>query len=157
MQTFLPYSDFHMSANVLDKKRQFKQVVEAKQILCILRADNLPLSWQESKSYIKQPWVNHPAVKMWEHHTELLKQYYNIFLQVARNKHNIKTSMPVLEAEFVHERPWWLGVEDFHRAIRSRLIVKDFEFYSNLFPRDNGFNDGKYLWPEAEKNKFRII
>ena len=53
--------------------------------------------------------------------------------------------------------PWWMGNENFHRAMRSRLIDKFPEFYEPKFPGDKGFNDGKYLWPVMETKTFRVI
>jgi hypothetical protein len=158
MQTFLPLSDFWCSALVLDKKRCFKQVVEAKQILCTLRADYLPEEWRESKSYTGQKWINHPAVKMWEGYEEELKAYYNTFLNTVHLRKAACTKLPfVYSALYKCHHPWWLGNEDFHRSHRARLIEKDREFYLPKFPGDEGFNDGKYLWPDNKTQTFKII
>ncbi len=51
MQTFLPYESFDESTMVLDKKRCWKQVVEAAQIIDVLEGR-------------RTGWANHPAVKM---------------------------------------------------------------------------------------------
>lgn len=157
MQTFLPYSDFKKSAEVLDKRRCWKQVVEAKQIIEIL----------EGKT---TSWKNHPAVKMWEGHIPELMVYFNIFLKICKQKHKINTKYTpftigdfkgkrtlVNDAGFYGKDPWWLGNEDFHRAMRARLIEKDTEFYLPLFPNDKGFNNGKYFWPDMETKTFKII
>jgi len=53
--------------------------------------------------------------------------------------------------------PWWLGMEEFHRAMRARLIEKDRDFYLPKFPNDEGYNDGKYWWPMMETKTFRTI
>ena len=156
MQTFLPYADFAQSAKVLDKKRCWKQVIEAKQIIEIL----------EGKS---TKWKNHPAIKMWEGSLPELKFYFNAFLISATGNYKINTKLePFLNLKEFYPRvtiynsvklklPWWLGNEDFHRAMRARLIEKDREFYLPLFPKDEGFNDGKYFWPVMETKTFRII
>ena len=47
--------------------------------------------------------------------------------------------------------------ENFHRAMRARLIEKDRNFYLPLFPEDDGFNNSKYFWPVMETKTFRII
>lgn len=145
MQTFLPYENFKKSAEVLDKKRCWKQVVEAKQIInCLCE--------KETK------WKNHPAVKMWIGYEELLKHYYNIFLQHCINVHKINTKQSFYNVDLnTINKPFWIGNEDFHRAMRSRLIVKDREFYLHKFSNDDGFNDGKYFWPVMESQTFRII
>lgn len=159
MQTFLPYSDFIKSASVLDKKRCFKQVVEAKQILCTLRADNLPEDWQNTKAFQNQRWQNHPAVKMWKGYEEALKQYYNSFLMISLDKHKINTTMPYLDVIFSNViYPWWLGKMKFHRAMRARLIEKDENFYKPIFDKEDvNFNEGKYLWPKTEATEFYMV
>lgn len=149
MQTFLPYEDFITSALSLDKKRCWKQVVEAKQIIDCL----------EGKT---TAWKNHPAVKMWEGYTESLKYYFDCFLEVCIREHGINTKYKTyFETEDyvknIPESPWWLGDKDFYRAMRARLIEKDEEFYLPKFPKDKGFNNGLYWWPVNETKTFKII
>lgn len=150
MQTFLPYPDFIQSAKVLDKKRCWKQVVEAKQIINIL-------SHLSECPKDKVPWQNHPAVKMWEGHISVLKCYFDQFLWECIHIHGINTKYDFYHLEGTFDTPWWLGNEDFHRAMRARLIEKDRDFYLPKFPNDAGFNGGKYLWPVMETKTFKII
>jgi hypothetical protein len=163
MQTFLPYADFLLSARTLDKKRCWKQVVEARQIITILEQSNKIIK-KENKNCIitvrKIPaWSNHPAVKMWEGYLPVLKYYYNEFLIVSIEKHKINTKLkPFTERKGgLPFYPFWYGNEDFHRAMRARLIEKDREFYLPLFPDDEGFNNGKYFWPDMQTKTFKII
>ena len=145
MQTFLPYQDFYKSAEVLDKKREWKQVVEAAQILDVLEGR-------------KAGYFNHPAIKMWVGYGEMFKLYFNVFLFVAKDQHKINTKyeyLPENTEKAIY--PWWHGNENFHRAMRARLIEKDKAFYLPLFPEDEGFNEGKYFWPVNETQTFRII
>lgn len=162
MQTFLPFADFEASAKSLDKKRCWKQVVEAKQIINVL----------EGKS---TAWQNHPAVKMWVGYTDLLKHYYNIFLHHCLEVHKVNTEMNFMNNNYSVQSPdfpgylivkesirypltpFWLGNDDFHRAMRARLIEKDEAFYLPKFPDDKDFNGGKYFWPVMETKSFRII
>ena len=156
MQTFLPYSDFIKSAMALDKKRCWKQVIEAHQIIGCLEGR-------------KTGWKNHPAVKMWEDHIPELMVYFNVFLNVSKEKHKVNTTYPfftlndfggkreLLDDGFYHKHPWWFGNENFHRAMRARLIEKKPEFYEPLWPNDKGFNDSKYFWPDNESKTFRVI
>lgn len=148
MQTFLPYPDFLKSAESLDKKRCWKQVVEARQIIDCL----------EGK---KVGWKNHPAVKMWEGYTDFLKEYYNVFLKVCITKHKINTSMEPMVIPYYNEKvlqkPFWWEQRLFHRSMRARLIEKDEVFYLPKFPNDKGYNGGKYWWPVMETKTFRII
>jgi hypothetical protein len=141
------------SADVLDKKRCWKQVVEAQQIINILT------------SSINRRYRNHPAIKMWVGYTDGLCYYFDMFLQWSKEKHHINTKYTyLLQGRFTLndfkniKYPWWLGDENFHRAMRARLIEKDREFYLPLFPEDEGFNNGKYFWPVMDGSKtFRII
>jgi len=144
MQTFLPYSDFKKTSEVLDYKRLGKQRVEASQILDILMGT-------------KNSWINHPAVKMWLGYDEMLKLYFNniVIEWVKRGYKNNYNLFKMDENKLIS--PWWLGNENFHRAMRSRLIEKYPEFYLPKFPEDNGFNNGKYLWPVNETKTFRMI
>lgn len=142
MQTFLPYADFKKSAQVLDYKRLGKQRVEALQIYnCLI----IPTRWE-----------NHPAVKMWDGYREALAEYHNVMI-IEWIKRGYVNNMHYIIHEKPYEYPWWLGNEDFHRAMRSRLIQKNKEFYLPLFPNDEGFNDSKYMWPVKESQTFRII
>jgi hypothetical protein len=144
MQTFIPYPDFLESAKVLDYRRLGKQRVEAYQILLVLTGTNYH-------------WKNHPAVKMWQGYEESLKLYINTFINewVDRGYKNNMSLYYIDESKLV--MPWWLGNEDFHRAMRSRLIEKNRDFYLPLFPNDDGFNNYKYLWPVNESKTFRMI
>ena len=201
MQTFLPYSDLQKSAESLDKKRAWKQVVEAKQILGLIdhvdkneffildikklekrgiydQFKHLPLYSSVKKDHYKLiPHINHPAVKMWVGHNNLLKHYFNVFLQHCLKVHKINTKMEFYNCKYSYgcdgklnvnigildivlkdnELPWWFGQEQFHRSHRARLIEKDREFYLPKFPEDEKFNDGKYWWPVMESKTFKII
>jgi len=84
-------------------------------------------------------------------------EYYNAFLIVSLTKHKIKTLKELYDIDRGSEMPWWMGNENFHRAMRSRLIEKLPEHYAPLFPEDKGFNDGKYFWPVMETKTFRVI
>jgi hypothetical protein len=94
---------------------------------------------------------------MWVGYEKKLANYYNVFLEHCITVHKINTTMGKLNIVTPPELPWWLGDESFHRAMRSRLIVKDKEFYLPKFPDDEGFNDGMYWWPVMETKTFRII
>ena len=86
MQTFLPYPDFERSLKTLDSRRLGKQRIEAFQILNILL-----------KRTSKNGWKNHPAVKMWNGHTNALKIYFNksIEIWISREyKNNMNKEVP---------------------------------------------------------------
>jgi hypothetical protein len=166
MMTFLPFENFKKCAEVLDKRRCWKQVIEASQIIDCL----------EGK---KVGWRNHPVVKMWVGYEKELKHYYNIFLDHCLKVHKIKTQMWYKDCYYSYgvkseyhgnyfvdnqipswerNKPFWLGQDPFHRAMRSRLIEKDPNFYGSKFlDKDKGYNDSKYWWPVMEDKTFRII
>lgn len=143
MMTFLPFDDFEKSAKVLDYKRLGKQRVEALQIFNVLT--------NKSKGF-----VNHPAIKMWFGYIDALSEYHNIMITEWINR-GYKNNMLYIQHQNKIEYPWWLGNENFHRAMRSRLIEKMPTFYESKFPGDKGFNNNKYLWPENQTQTFRII
>ena len=142
MQTFLPYEDFNKSFSVLDYRRLGKQRVEGMQIVNTLEKGSR--------------WANHPAVKMWRGYESALKQYVNMCI-IHWQSRGYKNNIPLYDIENNITYPWWLGNEDFHRAMRSRLIEKNREYYIDKFPGDEGFNNCKYLWPVNETKTFRII
>lgn len=144
MQTFMPCNDFRKSLESLDNKRLGKQRVEAMQIFNVL---NNPA---------KKGWRNHPAVKMWIGYEDALKLYQDTAIRVWVER-GFRNTMHFLSNNDSPKMPWWMGKEDFHKSMRSRLIVKDREFYIQKFPNDEGFNGGKYMWPVNETQTFKII
>lgn len=132
MQTFLPYEDFRDSISCLDKKRKWKQCVEAKQIINALFG-------------LSKGWVNHPAVKMWKGYENTLIEYYNIALaeSIAIGIKNKK--LQYLPRPNFITKPHWLGRKDFHDSHKSNLLRKDEAFYSKY-----GWvvsSDLPYVWP----------
>lgn len=132
MQTFLPFSDFQKSVEVLDYRRLGKQRVETFQVLNIL------LNRTESKG-----WTNHPVTKMWRGFEEALKLYQNITITewVKRGYKNNMSFENVNKDNLIF--PTWLGDEEFHRSHRSNLLRKNFEYYSQYF---NEPIDLEYKW-----------
>lgn len=112
MNTFLPFPDYAQSAACLDKRRCFKQVVEASQILDVL----------EGRS---QGWKNHPAVKMWRNYIPSLKQYYAACYDYCLVNHRINFCklQPLLIDKYA-PYPHWFGDDQFHLKMRQNLIRK---------------------------------
>lgn len=139
MQTFLPYSDFALSAKCLDRARLGKQRVEGMQILnaCIFSSR----------------WGNHPAVLMWRGCERALYAYVQAICcewQGRGYKDSVSDKIWTicLDEGVFHEPlilPPWLGREDFHLAHKSNLIRKDPEFYGRLWPDVPA--DLPYVWP----------
>jgi hypothetical protein len=94
MQTFLPYKDFHKSAEALDNKRLNKQVLECYQILKVLSNDDPQAAWR-----------NHPAVKMWRGYEGWLWLYTMTMIKEA-DKRGIKTDKNLAN---LNELKAWAG------------------------------------------------
>ena len=117
----------------MDKKRAWKQCVEAHQIINTL----------EGKS---QGWKNHPAVKMWIGHVNALKDYYNSFYDICINKHKINIKkLKKYKIEGNIKYPHWFGNDKFHSSHRSNLLRKDKEYYSQFGWKES--DDLPYFWP----------
>jgi hypothetical protein len=132
MQTFLPYPDFEQTAKCLDYRRLGKQRVEAYQILLILKGKT-------------NAWKNHPAVKMWQNYEQALTLYKNTCILEWINR-GYKNNMII---EQVHNvvLPQWLGNPQFHKAHRSNLLRKNYEFYKQYNWIEQ--NNLPYIWPTS--------
>ena len=140
MQTFLPYADFKKTSKCLDYKRLGKQRVEAMQIINLLEQHD------NGEDISKLPWGNHPAVRMWIGHTEALKLYYNIIVQEWINR-GYKNNMKCYDVKLGNNErftPEWFGRKDFHDAHKSKLLQKDYKYYSKF--KWNVPLDLEYKW-----------
>ncbi len=137
MQTFLPYPDLYKSALVIDAKRRWKQVVEARQLINTLTG-------------VSEGWKNHPALKMWIGYVSGLQQYADVMLRVVREQetHNVKAYDYFRVKHYC--LPPWFGDYAFHESHRSNLLRKDETFY-----RKYGWTeptDLPYIWPSNNSN-----
>jgi len=133
MQTFLPSDNFNECANILDKKRQWKQTVETAQLISVLEKGG-------------GVWYNHPACKMWRENIECLKYYFNVMLNesIKRGVRVKKyTKLPVNLENLRY--PIWLGYPKLHSSHRGRLLDKKYDYYKkfgwneNPIPESNGY------------------
>ncbi|MFJ8008355.1 MSMEG_6728 family protein [Streptomyces fagopyri] len=153
MQTFLPYSDFTRSAEVLDQARLGKQRVEALQVL---RGLTVP----------GYGWRHHPAVRMWIGYEEALVRYGLAVCAVWVAEGRADTCATKLAGDFGRYRPGatvraqgrlaedgelppWLGDPAFHRSHRSALVRKAPEIYTPFFP--DVPDDLPYVWPMSDR------
>lgn len=137
LQTFLPYSDFRKSAQVLDYRRLGKQRVEALQIFKALTTENYG-------------WSNHPIVRMWKGYENALLEYKNIMIQewIDRGFNNNMRMETNIEPRIY---PPWLGNNELHASHRSNLLEKDFNFYSRFnWDEEPG---REYIWIIPEDSK----
>lgn len=146
MQTFLPYADFHRSAEALDPRRLGKQRVETLQILRALHFDGYG-------------WRNHPAVLMWRGYVPALVAYGLAMAEAwtALGRPDI-TAPKIAEFDVAGPRthaqlgaagllPPWLGERRLHRSHQAALVRKDPAWYRRHFP--DVPDDLPYWWPEA--------
>ena len=138
MQTFLPYSDFGKTARVLDDKRLFKQLVEARQLIALITHGKT----KSGKKY--KGWTNHPARKMWDGHSDALKKYSNEILKEIKFRNKTKTKYRKLKTKKIIY-PSWLGNKKFHSAHRAALLKKDKKHYSQFNWKEKPANN--YIWP----------
>jgi len=135
----MPYKDFRMSARCLDKKRLFKQVVEARQIL----ATNGITVYKNDGTTYKPSHRNHPCVKMWYGYDNALMQYHNEFLNVCLSK-GIQTDIKHFDISGEIVLPPWMSDDRIYRSHKSNLLKKDHDFYGHY-----GWDvptDIEYVW-----------
>lgn len=138
MQTFLPYKSFKRTAQSLDDKRLFKQLVEARQILNIITTGKT----KSGRKY--RGFTHHPARFMWDGYPDALKEYANEMLFEIKKRGKIKTPMrPLRLGRVVY--PKWLGNKKFHSAHRSALLEKDYEWYKQFDWKEKPKIE--YIWP----------
>lgn len=133
MQTFLPYADFTLSAQSLDRQRLGKQRVEAKQIVLALRNPNYG-------------WQHHPAVNMWRGYEAALMAYGKAICIEWRSRGYRDTLLDFFRCDAPVVMPPWIGDERVHCSHRSNLVRKDHSYYK--FSEDSTLG---YFWPNAFK------
>jgi hypothetical protein len=146
IQVFLPYPDYYQSVYTLDKKRLFKQLVEAKQLIDGLRGLG-SLSW-----------TKHPASKMYVGYTDSLVEYHNICYHrcVAEGFKLVKSKLIEYGSKPIN--PIWLGYPPLHCAMRANLMKKDVVHYSQLNWPETGMDAHGYIWPvDKQGNVIREI
>ena len=139
VNTFLPFADYKQVAQSLDDRRLGKQRVEALQIL----KANLGLT---------KGWVNHPAAVMWRGYEGHLAVYaLTMCSEWKKRGYADSTAQQVIELMKQYNlkpisKPWWLGVDEFHKSHQSNLKRKLPEHYD--FDVDD---DLPYQWPTQTK------
>ena len=148
MQTFVPYSDFAATAEVLDDKRLGNHRVE---VIQIVRA----LTWPG------YAWKSHPAVLMWKDHEEALGRYGLTMCEAWTARGFGDTCAATIATDLAaagvptirtYEElaadgalPGWLFDPALLHSHRSNLIRKDPGHYRPRFPDVPA--DLPYVWP----------
>lgn len=148
MQTFVPFTNHQETAELLDPKRLFKQLVEGKQILLALDDPNYG-------------WQNHPAVMMWRGHEEALVDYLLVLAQEWRYRGTLReTHQPYDESitEWLHANylcdggqlpEWWGG--PIHFTHQLKLLYKMPEWYEPKLGFIAPRIEPNYFWPVRKK------
>lgn len=113
VQTFVCWPDDARTAQVLDRPRLQKQIVEAYQIARVL-ADPAARGWR-----------NHPAVRMWRGHDARLRAYADaMHAEYQRRGYRpmpLFERWPACSPGTAADPPWWGGpIHASHRASLAR-------------------------------------
>jgi hypothetical protein len=143
MQTFLPYENLIDSLNCLDYRRLGKQRLETREIIGINLIKLYPNKYntENLSSVINEKrlknHINHPCVKMWEKHLNILCTYGTLNCYIWIKKGYKDNQLPVFNKlsqlkEVINSKkyPLFLGNENFHSSHRAALLYKNYEFYS---------------------------
>lgn len=167
MQTFLPYDDVVKTMKCLDYQRLGKQRVEAMQIMKALKQgpkvircydpkqlpagrkyihiyNYFPDKLSKYEKYVKTPWFNHPATKMWRDNLDALAYYHNACIDewIARGYNN---NMLHIKHKKKFKMPSWFGNKVFHAKHRGTLLSKNKKWYSQFKWKEKAVYD--YYWP----------
>lgn len=119
MQTFL-IGTFKETAQKLDSKRLFKELLESKQILDVI-VNN------------KKAWSNHPAVRQWKDYPSVLFDYiHEIYDEclargIATKSNLFNQCRNLIEGKnWGNDFPDWINRADILSSHRSRLRAKGF-------------------------------
>ena len=138
MQTFLPYSNFQKTAEVLDWRRLGKQRVEGMQIIKTILTPE------------QKGWQNHPIVIMWTPYVQALQLYTNTIINewIKRGYNN---NMKLYEIDSI-VMPHWLGNKEFHASHKANLLRKDYKYYSQFGWKEN--LESPYVWLDADHKRW---
>ena len=114
MQVFIVDSPLY-TAQILDKRRLNKQIIECKQILDAIRGEG-------------KGWFNHPIVKMYKNHDKWLQIYMWILQEWSLEKSDLLMLMH-MNQWCIDNKPDFLTEEYFHQ-MKRRLYTKDKEHYN---------------------------
>ena len=134
MQTFLPYSNFQKTAEVLDWRRLGKQRVEGMQIIKTILTPE------------QKGWQNHPIVIMWTPYVQALMVYTNTIInEWIKRGYNNNIELYKIGSIIM---PDWLGNKKFHASHRANLLRKDYGHYSQFGWDENP--KSPYVWLDAD-------
>lgn len=139
MYTFLPYPKLYPSVATLTDEQLCQQKLDAKKILDTIEG--------KSKTH-----VHHPAVKMWEGYSTLLKAYLaaTIHEWLGRGK-STRMKIPEFKNSRMRLPLWWGGI--IHTTHRSFLLHSAPKHYSKFNWRAEP--NTKMFWPVKHNGRLR--
>ncbi len=132
MQTFLPYADYKMCAQCLDRQRLGKQRTEVLQILRML--DDVR-------------YKNQPIIRLWRDYEQSLVLYGGFMCWEWLNRgyeDNTVSKIWKFRNSDQIEVPWWIG-GPIHANHRANLIRKNPEHYGQFGWKEKP--ESTYFWP----------
>lgn len=97
----------------------------------------------------RRAWANHPAVRMWRGHEQVLARYGIAMCREWKRRGYKDTLLPrfrrVLQRLSEGTAPGWLGNPGFHASHRSNLLRKEPNHYRSYWPDEP--DDLPYVWP----------
>jgi len=147
VNTFL-IGSFQFTADTLDKKRVFKQLLECLQCINIIEA-------KQKDPNVKIGFMDHPVIKIWEKFLDPLKLYFNTILNVCIKKHKFNTTMEYYDIPDEDEikMPWFLNFMPFIYSHRARLYQKDPNYYKDKFEFPKEYLNIGYIWLREGKKE----
>lgn len=152
VNTFLPFSDFQLSAKCLDMKRLGNQRSEARLIIQTLEREAAEKEEEEDTEgqlkEFKKSWIHHPACQMWRGYVDALKWYYNeMVLEWIHRGYRNTMVLYFLPPQGDIKLPWFFGWEPFHLTHQASLLRKSPRHYRDKFLTD----EFKTLSPIVER------
>ena len=138
MQTFLPYPDFQKCAKVIDNKRLWKQILEANQLIQIIKNKKIKSYWRGKSTY-----------RMWEDDSHALRYYRDCFVKEWL-KRRLKIPPKIIIDDMCYMPDWMIKenkqIDKICSSHRAALLKKNFEHYSQFGWKEKP--EINYYWPK---------
>ncbi len=145
MITFLPYPDFEKCAKVIDNKRLWKQILEANQLIKLIKNKKIKSGWRKSPCY--KMWAKYPALLIW---------YRDHFVKEWLNR-RLEKPLPIVDISLTEHfltdlKDWPKWLKDIKEARklcyshRAALLAKNPEWYSLFKWKEKAKIE--YYWPK---------
>ena len=138
MQVFITGTAFE-TAQVLDKKRLNKQIVECNQILSAIKGET-------------KAWNNHPCTNQYRDHVEWLENYVSCLYEYKSG--NIQQAKMFSAQADIFFRPEF-HTEEYFNQMKRRLYTKDPVHYAQW--SDLGTSEENWYWLKHGKKFIKYV